>query len=188
MLAKSHTGDATNFKTAVDLIQAQYGAARDVTVRMLELGDDEVLLDAEGEVKPRTMAGTVLVYKILGGASFKGEDLDDIYELGEYIMKSIGTVGISMVSIGPPPRAPSNSSAGKGNKADKEGNAAEGSTPPAGVIECNQLIRRLLDNLKKHKTIQAGLATEGSEWVAMINNLGCITKLEMALVVNEFMR
>ena len=49
---------------------------------MIELGDDDILLDAAGEVKARTMAGTVLVYKILGGASFKGEDLDDICELG----------------------------------------------------------------------------------------------------------
>ena len=152
MLAKSHTGDATNFKAAVDLIQAQYGAVRDVTVRMLELGDDEVLLDADGEVKPRTMAGTVLVYKILGGASFKGEDLDDIYELGEYIMKSIGTIGISLLSPGPPPGAQSTSSANKGNKADKETNTAEESTPD-GLLECSQLIKRLLDNLNKHKTI-----------------------------------
>ena len=152
MLAKSHTGDAANFKAAVDLIQAQYGAVRDVTVRMLELGDDEILLDAGGEVKPRTMAGTVLIYKILGGASFKGEDLDDIYELGEYITKSIGTIGISLLSPGPSPGAQNSSSANKGNTPDKGTNTAEGSKP-ACLLECSQLIGRLLDSLNKHKTI-----------------------------------
>jgi len=37
-------------------------------------------------MKPRGVAGTVLVYKVLGGASISGKNLDEICDLGEHVL------------------------------------------------------------------------------------------------------
>ena len=100
------------------------------------------------------MAGTVLVYKILGAASFDGEDLDDIYELGQYILKGMGTVGISMLSPGPAPGAPRPSIPYQGEKEEEDEKEIERGADNKSIIECKDLIKRLLDGLKKHETIK----------------------------------
>jgi len=53
-------------------------------------------------MKPRGVAGTVLVYKILGGASFGGKNLDYIADLGDYVLKNMFTFGVSMNSCSLP--------------------------------------------------------------------------------------
>jgi dihydroxyacetone kinase len=53
-------------------------------------------------------------------------------------------------------------------------------------MECSQLVAKILESLNEHEAIKAGMSTAGTEWVAMINNLGCVTNLEMTLIVNEF--
>ena len=60
------------------------------------------LLDSEAKMKPRGVAGTVLVYKILGGAGFKGNNLDHLCDLGQFVMNNMGTMGVSMQSCALP--------------------------------------------------------------------------------------
>ena len=109
VIIKNYTGDLINFKAAVDMIQAQYGASHGVKIRTLDVGDDVALLDSDAKMKPRGVAGTVLVYKILGGAGFKGKNLDHLCELGDFVMKNMGTMGVSMQSCALPGQALSHS-------------------------------------------------------------------------------
>lgn len=53
-------------------------------------------------MKPRGVAGVVLFEKVLGGAAFKGKNLDQVCELGEYLQKNMGTMGVSMLSCSLP--------------------------------------------------------------------------------------
>jgi len=71
VIIKNYTGDIINFESGVDMIRAQYGSSHGVKIRTLQVGDDIALLDTlSSKMKPRGVAGTVLLYKILGGASF----------------------------------------------------------------------------------------------------------------------
>jgi len=54
------------------MVTAQYGEDYGVKIRTLEVGDDIALLKEKGKMKPRGIAGTVLLYKILGAASASG--------------------------------------------------------------------------------------------------------------------
>lgn len=69
----------------------------------MQVGDDIALLDTLGsKMKPRGVAGTVLLYKILGGASFQGKKLDEIANLGEDILKNMFSFGVSFDSCSLP--------------------------------------------------------------------------------------
>jgi len=50
----------------------------------------------------RGLAGTVLLYKLLGAASWMGRSLDYLYELGKKILANTYTLGTSMSSCSIP--------------------------------------------------------------------------------------
>lgn len=137
-------------------------------------------------MKPRGVAGTVLVYKILGGASINGKNLDHLCELGDYVMKNMGTMGVSMLSCSLPGQALSHS-LGPGQIEIGMGIHGEKGKDVCDWMECKQLIGKILNSLSDLEAVKTGLQDANSEWIVMINNLGCVTNLEMTLIVNEFM-
>ena len=185
VIIKNYTGDLINFKAAVDMIKAQYGPSHGVNIRTLDVGDDVALLDSQGSMKPRGVAGTVLVYKILGGAGFKGKNLDHLCELGDYVMKNMGTMGVSMLSCSLPGQALSHP-LGENQIEIGMGIHGEKGKYVCDWMECKELVGKILTSLNDHEAIKAGLQDSNSEWIAMVNNLGCVTNLEMTLIVNEF--
>lgn len=60
-------------------------------------------------MKPRGVAGTSLLYKILGGASYLDKGIDYIYNLGKDILENLFTFGISMDSCSLPGKPKSHS-------------------------------------------------------------------------------
>jgi dihydroxyacetone kinase-like protein len=103
MIMKNYTGDIINFESAVDIISAKYSASHGVKIKTLQVGDDIALLDTLGpKMKPRGVAGSVLLYKILGAASFLGKNLDSIAALGEEMLKNMYSMGVSFDSCSLP--------------------------------------------------------------------------------------
>jgi len=52
-------------------------------------------------MKPSDVARTVLIYKILGAASYAGKNIDEVCDLSKHIMENMGTSGVSvLVSAG----------------------------------------------------------------------------------------
>ena len=78
------------------MFEAESGEARGVKIRTLEVGDDISLLQEEVPTKPRGVAGTVLLYKILGAASVSGKNLDELCELGERVLSNMQTLGTTL--------------------------------------------------------------------------------------------
>lgn len=91
------------------MISSQYNQSHNVQIRCLQVGDDVALLDQLGKMKPRGVAGTSLLYKILGGASYLDKGLDYTYNLGQEILKNLFTFGISMDSCSLPGKPKSHS-------------------------------------------------------------------------------
>jgi dihydroxyacetone kinase-like protein len=103
VMIKNYTGDIINFESAVDIISAKYGTSHGVKIKTLQVGDDIALLDTLSDrMKPRGVAGTVLLYKILGGASYQGKKLDHVVALGEDVLKNMFSFGVSFDSCSLP--------------------------------------------------------------------------------------
>ncbi len=74
----------------------------------MHVADDIALLKENlGKMKPRGVAGTVLLYKILGAASFYNQSLDQMVELGQNILKNLFTFGLSLDSCSLPGKSKS---------------------------------------------------------------------------------
>lgn len=71
VIIKNYTGDLINFKMACVATQAKY-ADKNVRIKILEVGDDIALLDSDTKMLPRGVAGTALLYKVLGAAAKQG--------------------------------------------------------------------------------------------------------------------
>lgn len=82
VIIKNYTGDLINFRSAVAMVSSKH----DVNIKVLEVGDDAALLGSLGKMAPRGVAGTSLLYKILGGAAYEGKDLSYVHGLGETLL------------------------------------------------------------------------------------------------------
>ena len=127
------------------------------------------------------------MYKILGGASFYGRNMDQIVELGEDIKTNMGTISVSMNSDSPAGYALKNSG---GFKEIELGRGLEGELPKDTFnwIECDNLMSLLIQRFKRKPELLEGLKTVGSEWIVMVNNLGGVTEMEMNLIIYSLVK
>jgi len=142
-------------------------------------------------MKPSDVARTVLIYKILGAASYAGKNIDEVCELAKHIMENMAASGVSVL-VGASSGKPASSlekqarkkkelDIGWGIKCKKERQVFE-------WRECKQLVAELLSNLKGHTNVEGRTSGKKSEWIAMINNCGFASSLEMTMIVNEFVK
>lgn len=143
---------------------------------------DDVAIDfpVDSLMKPRGVAGTSLLYKILGGASFEGADLDKMVELGDEILKNLSTFGTSMECCSLPGKAKSHDL-----KADEieigMGIHGEPGREKVKWMQNHQIVKTLIDRIEEKNKFS-------SEVVVMINSLGNVTNLEMTLITNDVMK
>ncbi|QCE34076.1 DAK2 domain-containing protein [Acetobacteraceae bacterium] len=93
VIVKSYMGDRLNFASAVS--QAQ---ALDLKVEMVLVSDDVAL--GEG-IKPRGLAGTLLVHKVAGAAAESGKSLEEVTALARETASSIYTIGLGLSRVHP---------------------------------------------------------------------------------------
>lgn len=107
VIIKNYTGDLINFNSAVQMTLAQYKDSHQLNIKVLQVGDDAALLEQKGQMMPRGVAGTSLLYKILGAQGFEGASLDEVHAQGEKILANMWTFGVSMDSCSLPGKAKS---------------------------------------------------------------------------------
>lgn len=147
VIIKNYTGDIINFESGVDMIRAQYEQSHGVKIRTLQVGDDVALLDTLGsKMKPRGVAGTVLLYKILGAASYHGKKLDEVADLGQDILGSMYSFGVSFDSCSLPGQ-PKSHSLGADEIEIGMGIHGEPGKTKTQWMENQQLCKTLLDQL-----------------------------------------
>lgn len=70
VIVKNYTGDLLNFRAGAAMVQAQYQESHNLKIGVLQVGDDVALKGKlSAKMLPRGVAGTSLLYKILGGAA-----------------------------------------------------------------------------------------------------------------------
>ena len=168
LIVKNYTGDRLNFGLAAEKAK-RYG----LKVEMVIVADDVALPDNK---QPRGIAGTALVHKVAGHAAEQGKSLSEVLEIARQASRGVFSLGLAMETCNLP--------GGETEDRIKPGQVELGlgihGEPGASTVNSHnskQLIGTLVETLR---------ASAGDNRVAvLINNLGGVSELEMALLTKE---
>jgi dihydroxyacetone kinase len=171
LIVKNYTGDRLNFGLAAERARA-FGHR----VEMVVVDDDVALPDLP---QPRGVAGTLFVHKIAGALAEQGADLDTVAAAARAVIGGAISIGMSLDTCTVPGGhreariAPGKAELGLGihGEAGVEQVEFEGARAAMAMV---------VDRLRPH--LGAG------RHVAMVNNLGGATPLEMAVLTEELAR
>ena len=169
VIIKNYTGDIINFELAADLARARNHKV--MTLRV----EDDVSLGDNDTIGRRGLAGTVLLYKILGAAASE-LSLEKLHELGLKVLKNIYTIGVSFSACSLPGYPPMYK-LGEDEIEIGLGIHGEKGLQRIKAKTCEGLIEDLLPKFEKY-------VAKGDEVIALVNNLGSCTDLEIMIIVN----
>ncbi|WP_019812902.1 dihydroxyacetone kinase subunit DhaK [Saccharomonospora saliphila] len=93
LVVKNYTGDVLNFETAAELASAE-----NLDVRSVVIDDDVAVADSTFTAGRRGVGGTVLLEKIVGGASERGDTLDDVESVARKVVGQVRSVGVALTA------------------------------------------------------------------------------------------
>ncbi|MFP2375647.1 dihydroxyacetone kinase subunit DhaK [Enterobacter ludwigii] len=169
LIVKNYTGDRLNFGLAAEKAK-RYG----LKVEMVIVADDIALPDNK---QPRGIAGTALVHKIAGYAAEHGKSLTEVRDIAQQACDNLWSLGVAMQTCNLP------------GSDDEEGRIKQGyvelglgihGEPGASVVD-TQNSKAIIDTLVEPLKAQAG----NGRFAVLINNLGGVSALEMALLTKE---
>ncbi|HEO0030184.1 TPA: dihydroxyacetone kinase subunit DhaK [Streptococcus agalactiae] len=91
MVIKNYSGDIMNFEMAQDMAEME-----GIDVASVVVDDDIAVEDSLYTQGKRGVAGTILVYKILGHAARHGKSLQEIKAIADELVPNIHTVGLAL--------------------------------------------------------------------------------------------
>ena len=171
LIVKNYTGDRLNFGLA-----AERARALGLKVNMVIVDDDIALPDLP---QARGVAGTLFVHKIAGALSENGATLEAITDAATKVVKGTASIGMSLDSCTVP-----------GNK--KDNRIPEGKAELGLGIHGEPGIEQVdFSGAKNAMTIVAerlAKIIDDGPHVALVNNLGSATPLEMSVIVDELLK
>lgn len=172
LIVKNYTGDRLNFGLA-----AEKAKKHGLKVEMVIVGDDISLPDNK---QPRGIAGTALVHKIAGFAAEQGKALSDVRDIAQQACDSLASMGVAMQTCNLPG---SDEEEGRIKGGHVELGLGIHGEPGASTVE-TQNSKQVIATLAKHLRKATG---QESDLAVLINNLGGVSSLEMALLTKELM-
>ncbi|MFK7874939.1 MAG: dihydroxyacetone kinase subunit DhaK [Paracoccaceae bacterium] len=168
LIVKNYTGDRLNYGLAAERARA-FG----LKVSMVVVDDDIALPDLP---QPRGVAGTLFVHKIAGALAEGGADLDTVTDAASAAIKDMASIGMSLDTCSVPGSvkedriAPGMAELGLGihGEAGVQQVAFEGAK-----AAMDQVLEKLSPRLGN------------GSYVAILNNLGSTTPLEMSVLAHE---
>ncbi|QOV69344.1 dihydroxyacetone kinase subunit DhaK [Citrobacter sp. BDA59-3] len=169
LIVKNYTGDRLNFGLAAEKAK-RYG----LKVEMVIVADDIALPDNK---QPRGIAGTALVHKIAGYAAEQGKSLSEVRDIARQASESVWSLGLAMETCNLPGSSDEDDRIQHGQVELGLGIHGEPGASTVDSHNSQKLIETLVALLK---------AQAGDDRVAvLINNLGGVSALEMALLTKE---
>jgi triose/dihydroxyacetone kinase / FAD-AMP lyase (cyclizing) len=171
LVVKNYTGDRLNFGLA-----AEKARALGVAVEMVIVGDDIALPTAP---RPRGIAGTLFVHKIAGDLARAGHSLAEVKAAAERAAKSVFSIGVSLSSCNIPGQARSANRIAEGEAELGLGIHGE---PGAKIVPLSTV--RALGTRMMALLEDALGERDGSPVALLVNDLGGVPPIEMALATN----
>lgn len=169
LIVKNYTGDRLNFGLAAEKAK-RYG----LKVEMVIVADDIALPDNK---QPRGIAGTALVHKIAGYAAEHGKSLSEVRDIAQQACDNLWSLGVAMQTCNLPG---SDEEEGRIKQGHVELGLGIHGEPGASVMD-TQNSKAIIDTLVTPLKAQAG----DGRFAVLINNLGGVSALEMALLTKE---
>ncbi len=168
LIVKNYTGDRLNFGLAAERARA-FG----LDVSMVVVDDDVALPDLP---QARGVAGTLFVHKIAGALAEQGASLDEITKRVEKVISGTKTIGMSLDTC-TVPGSPKETRIPRGMAELGLGIHGEAGVEQIQYTDAKQAMDAVVTKLSSHMG-------EGKH-VALLNNLGGASVLEMAVLTNE---
>lgn len=168
LIVKNYTGDRLNFGLAAERARA-FG----LDVNMVVVDDDIALPELP---RARGVAGTLFVHKIAGALADQGASLQEITKVVAHIISSTLTIGMSLDTC-TVPGSPKEDRIPKGKAELGLGIHGE-----AGVEQINfSGAKAAMEAVTK----KLSAAMQDQPYVALLNNLGATSILEMSILAKE---
>ncbi len=168
LIVKNYTGDRLNFGLAAERARA-YG----IKVAMVIVDDDIALPHLP---QARGVAGTLFVHKIAGAMAETGADLDKVCDAAKRVIDNVCSIGMSLDTC-TVPGSPKEDRIEAGKAELGLGIHGESGVELVDFISARNAFSLVMERLKPH--------VGQGPFVAMLNNLGGTTPLEMALLAEE---
>ena len=170
LIVKNYTGDRLNFGLAAERARA-FG----VNVNMVVVDDDVAL---PNQPRARGVAGTLFVHKVAGAMAEAGANLEIVTRAAQQVIEGVVSIGISLDTC-TVPGSPKEDRIPDGKAELGLGIHGEAGVEQVDFKGARQAIEMMVDRLAPK--IEAG------PHVALLNNLGSATPLEMSLLVEELL-
>ncbi len=171
LIVKNYTGDRLNFGLAAERARA-FG----LKVSMVIVDDDIALPDLP---QARGVAGTLFVHKIAGAMAEAGADLDTITTAARRIIDGAISIGMSLDTC-TVPGSPKEDRISAGKAELGLGIHGEAGVEQVDFSGARAAMQMVVEKLLPH--------TGTGDHVALLNNLGATTPLEMSVLAEELAR
>ncbi len=171
LIVKNYTGDRLNFGLAAERART-YG----LKVNMVIVDDDIALPDLP---QARGVAGTLFVHKVAGAMAEKGEDLESVTKAAEQVIDGVISIGMSLDTC-KVPGSPKENRIDLGKAELGLGIHGESGVEQVDFESAQQAMTMVVGRLDA--------AMKSGPYVALLNNLGGTTPLEMSILAEELYR
>ncbi len=171
LIVKNYTGDRLNFGLA-----AERARALGLRVAMVVVDDDIALPDLP---QARGVAGTLFVHKIAGALAESGAGLEAVHLAAQQVIGDVCSIGMSLDTC-TVPGAPKEARIDAGKAELGLGIHGESGVEMVDFTGAQNAMAMVLERLKPH-------VGKGPK-VALLNNLGGVMPLEMAVLAEELAR
>ncbi len=168
LIVKNYTGDRLNFGLA-----AERARALGRRVEMVVVDDDIALPDLP---QPRGVAGTLFVHKVAGALAEEGKSLEEVTKAARDVIATVASIGTSLDTC-TVPGSPKEDRIPVGKAELGLGIHGEPGVEQVNFAGATAAMSTVLDRLRGHM----GKGTQ----VALLNNLGSTTPLEMSVLAHE---
>jgi ATP-dependent dihydroxyacetone kinase len=168
LIVKNYTGDRLNFGLAAERARA-FG----LNVNMVVVDDDVALPNLP---RARGVAGTLFVHKIAGALAEAGGNLEMVTEAAKQVIEGVISIGMSLDTC-TVPGSPKEDRIPDGKAELGLGIHGEAGVEQVEFKGASQAIEMMVDRLVT--TMKSG------SYVALLNNLGSATPLEMSVLAEE---
>jgi dihydroxyacetone kinase len=171
LIVKNYTGDRLNFGLA-----AERARSWGLKINMVIVDDDIALPDLP---QPRGVAGTLFVHKIAGAMAESGASLDDITSAAERVIAGTKSIGMSLDTC-TVPGSPKEDRIGSGK--------AELGLGIHGEPGVRQIDYHNAEQAMAEVTAKLADVMDSKPHVALLNNLGGASVLEMSILANDLIK
>jgi ATP-dependent dihydroxyacetone kinase len=171
LIVKNYTGDRLNFGLAAERARA-FG----MNVAMVIVDDDVALPDLP---QARGVAGTLFVHKIAGALAEAGENLEAVAAAARRAIDGVVSIGMSLDTC-TIPGSPKEDRIKSGHAELGLGIHGEAGVEQVVYANAKQAMAQVVERLQPH--------VKPGPHVALLNNLGGCTTLEMSVLAEELAR